>query len=52
MIIGFLLLTWALIFLASRSTMSYAKKKYLYVGAVVAAIVALVGSILQMMNNI
>jgi hypothetical protein len=52
MIIGFLLLTWTLIFLASRSSMSYAKKQYLYGGAVLSAAVALIASILQIMNNI
>ena len=52
MTITLILLTWLLIFIATRESMSFNKRRYFYVAAIVVSAIAMTISIMTLINQI
>lgn len=52
MVLPLVILTWLLIFIATRKSISFNKRRYWYISAIVVSTIALVISITNLINTV
>ncbi len=52
MVVLLIILTWLLIFIASRESIPFNKRRYVYVGAIIVSVIAMTVSIMNLVHQL